>query len=60
VIARETKDRTEIESVLKHPEIYETITDDDCPPAHECVTTINENYKDIGSHVNSKIIDINV
>jgi len=60
VIARETKDRTEIESVLKHPEIYETITDDDCPPADECVIPIDENYKYIGGFVNGKIIAIMV
>ena len=55
-----TKDIDEIESILKHPEIYDTISDDNSCPAEYCDIPINDEYQYIGGYVNGKIIAIMV
>jgi hypothetical protein len=55
-----TKDRQEIDSILKHPEIYDTITDDSCDPSECYEIPINNDYQYIGGYVNGKIIAIMV
>jgi len=60
MIVRETFDIDEIESILKHPEIYETITDDDCGNPCDFDIPINSDYRYIGGYVNGEIIAIMV
>jgi len=60
MIVRETKLLSDIETVLKHPEIYSTITDDNCCPAEYCNFPINDDYQYIGGYVNGEIIAIMV
>ena len=55
-----TSNREEIDSILKHPEIYETITDDNCIDSKYCDIPINDEYQYIGGYVNNKIIAIMV
>ena len=55
-----TKDRNEIDAILKHPVIYNTITDDNCGKAEDCEIPINNDYQYIGGYVNGKIIAIMV
>lgn len=60
MIVKETCNRNDIESILKHPAIYETISGDTCPSADEFEAPINENYKYIGGYVKGKIVAIMV
>lgn len=58
VIATECRD--DIESILKHPQIYGTITDDNSPATDDCEIPINDDYQYIGGYVNGEIIAIMV
>jgi hypothetical protein len=58
VILCPTKDRQQIDSILKYPEIYDTITDDNCESADNYDIPIDNDYQYIGGYVNGKIIAI--
>lgn len=60
MIVKETVDRELIDTVLKCPAIYETITSDNCPNASDMEFPINQNYKYIGGFVNGEIVALMV
>lgn len=45
---------------MLHPDIFDTITDDDCPPPEEYDIPVNDNYLYIGGFVNGEIIAVMV
>lgn len=60
VSLRETVDRKDIEAILKHPVIYDAISDDYSPILEKFTAPINDKYRYIGGYVNNKIIALMV
>lgn len=60
MIVTPTKDKAEIEKVLKHPEIYETISDDLSPHVDQFDAPITDEYQYIAGYVNNEIVGIMV
>lgn len=58
MIVKETFNREEIESILLHPDIYDTITDDNCSGDEQI--PIDDDYEYIGGYVGGEIIAIMV
>lgn len=58
MILFETKDRNKIDKVLKHPDIYDTISSDECPKVEDMEFPINDNYQYIGGFVDGEIIGL--
>jgi hypothetical protein len=60
MIVKETTDKEEIKAVLCHPEIYDCIAGDGCPPREEFEPPIDSEHKYIGGFVKGEIIALMV
>lgn len=57
---KETVDEFDIKTILCHPDIYDTITDDNCVPSHKFNPTINKDYLYVGGYCKGDIIALMV
>ena len=55
---KETKDANQINLVLKHPVIYDSITDDNSPCREHFEAPISDEYRYIAGYVNGEIIGL--
>ncbi len=60
MIVKETVNREDIEAILLHPEIYDTIADDSCPSAENFKAPIDCDHKYIGGYLEGEIIAVMV
>ena len=60
LIVKPTLNKSDIEKVLLHPDIYDTITDDHCPSASDFVLPLTNDYLYIGGYVKGDIIAVMV
>jgi hypothetical protein len=60
MIVKETTDIDEIKEILCHPEIYDSITSDNCPPAEKFSPPVNDDYKYVGGFVGGEIVALMV
>lgn len=60
MIVKQTTDINEIKHIICNNEIYDCITDDNCPPRDEFEPPVDEDHMYIGGYVNNEIIAIMV
>ena len=60
MIVKETTNIDDIKAILWHPDIYDTITEDKCPPLGEVEPPIRDDISYIGGYVKGEIIALMV